>query len=197
MKAQLKFCPDLRACTLDDRLVPAAAKLGVGTIVLTTSGYVLVMSPFPVTVADPNGASGSPGFLTSSAMTRGTSGLLPASSTGVRGSATTAPTGSNGGAAQTIVVGSGADEVSAPVSPPVSRNTIANDAVNATPKIGSLSMDQSDVLPPGQVYRGGVPTDVTIQRPGPGTDERPVVPLPIRLRSSPNRLAAERHPGAG
>ena len=199
MKAQLKYCPDLRACVLEDRLVPAVPNLGVGTIVLTTGGYVLVMSPFPVTVADPNGASGSPGFLTPSAMTGsgGISGLLPASSTGVRGSATMAPTGSNGGAAQTILVGSGADDVSAPVIPPVTRNTIANDAVNATPKIGRLSMDQSDVLPPGQVYRGGVSTEVSIQRPGPGTDERPVDPLPIRLRSKPHRLAAERNPGAG
>jgi hypothetical protein len=197
MKARLKYCPDLRACVLDDRLVPAVPNLGVGTIVLTTGGYVLVMSPFPVTVADPNGASGSPGFLTPSAMTGGISGLLPVSSTGVRGSATMAPTGSNGGAAQTILVGSGADEVSAPVIPPVTRNTFANDAANATPKIGRLSMDQSDVLPPGQVYRGGVSTGVSIQRPGPGTDERPVDPLPIRLRSKPHRLAAERYPGAG
>jgi hypothetical protein len=188
MKAHLRYCPDLRDCVLDDRLVPAVPNLGVGAIVLTTGGYVLVLSPFPVTVADPNGASGSPGFLTSSAMTGGTSGLLPASSTGVRGSA---PTGSNGGAAHTILVGSGADEVSAPVIPPVTRNTIANDAVNATPKIGRLSMDRSDVLPPGQVYRGGVSTEVSNLRPGPGTDERLVDPLPIRLRSKPHRLAAE------
>jgi hypothetical protein len=199
MKAQLKYCPDLRACVLEDRLVPVVPNLGVGTIVLTTGGYVLVMSPFPVTVADPNGASGSPGFLTPSAMTGsgGISGLLPANSTGVRGSATMAPTGSNGGAAQTILVGSGADEVSAPVIPPVTRNTIANDATNATPKIGRLSMDRSDVLPAGQVYQGGVSTEASNRRPGPGRDERPVDPLPIRLRSKPHRLAADRYPGAG
>ena len=197
MKAHLRYCPDLRDCVLDDRLVPAVPNLGVGAIVLTTGGYVLVMSPFPVTVADPNGASGSPGFLTPSAMTVGTSGLLPASSTGVRGSATMAPTGSNGRAAHTILVGSGADEVSAPVIPPVTRNTIANDAVNATPKIGRLSLDRSNVLPPGQVYRGGASTEVSNQRPGPGTDERPVDPLPIRLRSKPHRVAAKRYPGAG
>ena len=41
MKAQLKYCPDLRACVLEDRLVPAVPNLGVGAIVLTTGGYVL------------------------------------------------------------------------------------------------------------------------------------------------------------
>ena len=191
MKAHLRYCPDLRDCVLDDRLVPAVPNLGVGAIVLTTGGYVLVLSPFPVTVADPNGASGSPGFLTSSAMTGGTSGLLPASSTGVRGSATMATTGSNRGAAHTILVGSGADDASAPVIPPVTRNTIANDTVNATPKIGRVSMDRSEVLPPGQVYRSGVSTEASNQPPDQGTDERLVDPLPIRLRSKPHRLAAE------
>ena len=68
MKAQLKYCPDLRACVLEDRLVPVVPNLGVGTIVLTTGGYVLDES-LPRHVADPNGASGSPGFLTPSAMT--------------------------------------------------------------------------------------------------------------------------------
>ena len=41
MKAQLKYCPDLRACMLEDRLVPVIPNLGLGTIVLTTGGYVL------------------------------------------------------------------------------------------------------------------------------------------------------------
>ena len=199
MKRQLQHCPDLRDCELEDRVVPVVPNLGVGTIVPTTGGYVLVMSPFPVSVADPNGASGSPGFLTPSAMTGsgGISGLLPASSTDVRGSATMAPTASKGGAAVTLLVGSGADDASAPVISPVTRNTIANDAVNATPKIGRVSMDRSRVLPPGQVYRDGVSTEVSNQPPGSGTDERPVDPLPIRLPSRPHRLAAENNPGAG
>ncbi len=199
MKAKLKYCPDLRACVLEDRLVPVGPNLGVGTIVLTTGGYVLVMSAFPVSVADPNGASGSPGFLTPSAMTGsgGVSGLLPANSTGVHGSATMAPTGSNRGAAVTIIVGSGADDGSAPVVPPVTRNTIANDAVNATPKIGRVSMDRSEVLPPGQVYRGGVSTEVSGQRSGPNPDERPVDPLPIRIQTRPHRFAPENNPAPG
>jgi hypothetical protein len=65
-KALLKCCPDLRACEREDRLAPAIPDWGMN--VLTTSGYVLVMSPFPVIAADPFGASRGPGFLTPSAM---------------------------------------------------------------------------------------------------------------------------------
>ena len=108
-----------------------------------------------------------------------------------------APTGSNRGAAATILVGSGADDASAPVIPPVTRNTIANDTVNPTPKIGRVSMDRSEVLSPGQVYRSGVSTEASNQPPDQGTDERPVDPLPIRLRSRPHQLAAEKNPGPG
>jgi hypothetical protein len=200
MKAQLKYCPDLRACVLEDRLVPVVPNLGVGTIVLTTGGYVLVMSPFPVSVADPLGTSGSPGFLTPTAMTGsgGSSSLLPANSTGVPGQAATSPNGSNGRVASTIFVGSGANDAVAPIIPLVTRNTIANDALNATPRIGCVLGDRSDVLPPEQVYRGGLPvsasggvsTEASGQRSGPNPDERPVDPLPIRLRSRPHRLAS-------
>ena len=151
MKALLKYRPDLRDCELEDRLVPATPDLGA--TVLTPGGYVLVLSPFPVIAADPFGESGGPGFLTPSAMSgsAGVAGLLPANSPGVPGLATTAPAGSNGGAAVTIIVGSGPDDASAPVIPPVTRNTIANDAVNAAAVIGRASGDRSDVLPPGQV----------------------------------------------
>ncbi len=93
MKAQLKYCPDLRACVLEDRLVPVIPNMGV--IVLTTGGYV---------------------------------------------------------------------------------------------------------LPPEQVYRGGLPvsasggvsTAASGQWSGPNPDERPVDPLPIRLQSRPHRLASGR-----
>ena len=66
MKALWNYRPDLRACELEDRLVPAIPNLGA--IVLTTGGYVLLLSPFPVIAADPFGQSGGPGFLTPSAM---------------------------------------------------------------------------------------------------------------------------------
>jgi hypothetical protein len=52
----------------------------------------------------------------------------------------------------TIIVGLGADDAGAPIIPPVTRNTIANDAVNAVAVIGPASGDRYEVLPPGQVY---------------------------------------------
>src|SRR5215472_18098190 len=105
MKALLKYRPDLRDCELEDRLVPATPNLGA--TMLTTGGYVLLLSPFPVIAADPLGQSGGPGILTPSAMSgsAGVSGLLSGNNAGVPSLATTVPTGSNGGAAVTISVG--------------------------------------------------------------------------------------------
>ena len=85
MKALLKCRPDLRACELEDRLLPAISDLGA--TVLTTGGYVLLLSPFPVVASSPFGASGGPGFLTPSVMTgsAGGPGLLPGNTSGVSG----------------------------------------------------------------------------------------------------------------
>jgi hypothetical protein len=200
MKERTKYCPDLRACVLEDRILPAVSDLGPGTLVLTASGYVLVMSPFPVSVADPMGIPGSPGYLTPWAMTGGSSGLLRGSATGVSPVAKTAAAASNGSASNvgnkaTVVVGSGANDASSQAIPLVTHNTVANDAVNATPQIGHLSGQRSEVLPPGQVYRAGVSTEVSSQAPDSGTNERPVEPLPIRLRSKPHRVSAGKNPG--
>ncbi len=198
MKALLKYRPDLRACELEDRLLPAI--LDLGATVLTTGGYVLLLSPFPVIAADPFGQSGGPGFLTPSAMSgsAGVAGLLPGNSTGVPSLARTAPTGSNGGAAATIIVGSGTNDAGAANIPPVTRNTIANNALNAAPVIGRVSGDRSAVLPPDQIYRGGLPVTATVgfslevpghraaQEPAQG----PVDPPPLRLRRRPHRLAS-------
>ena len=196
MKALLKYRPDLRDCELEDRLVPAI--LDLGATVLTTGGYVLLLSPFPVIAADPFGESGGPGFLTPSAMSgsAGVSGLLPGNSTGVPGLVTTAPTGSNGGAAVTIVVGSGANDAGALNIRPVTRNTIANDALNAAPVIGRAVADRSDVLPPGQVYREGLPVTasggVSTEAPGQRAAHEPAKertdPLPRRLQRGLHRL---------
>jgi hypothetical protein len=172
MKAQLKYCPDLRACVLEDRLVPVIPNLGLGAIVLTTGGYVL-------TSAFPGIAIPASFVMTGSA---GISGMQPG----------------NGGTAGPIVVGSGANDVVATIIPLVTRNTIANDALNAAPLIGGVLGDRSDVLPPEQVYRGGLPvsasdgvsTEASGKRSGPNPDDRPVEPLPIRLRSRPNRLVS-------
>ncbi len=124
MKALLKFRPDLRACELEDRLLPAL--LVPGATVLTAAGYVLLLSPFPVIASDAYGESGSAGYLTPAAMSVGVLALLPGNTAVV---VTPAATGSNGGAALTINVGSGTDDAGSGNNPPVTRNTIANDAL--------------------------------------------------------------------
>ena len=197
MNAHLKYCPDLRACELEDRLLPVTPN--VGAIVQTTGGYVLLLSPFPVIAADPFGASGGPGFLTPSAVTgsAGVSGLLPRASAGVAGLVTTAPAGSNGGGAVTISVGSGANDDGAANIPQVTRNTIANDALNAAPLIGR-SANRSAVLPPEQVYRGGLAVtasggfamEASGERAAYEPAQGPVDPLPLRIRGRPHRLAS-------
>jgi hypothetical protein len=196
MKALLKYSPDLRACELEDRVLPVISDLGA--TVLTTGGYVLLLSPFPVISADPFGQSGGPGFLTASAITgsAGVSGLLPGNSAGLPSLATTAPTGSNGGAAVTISVGSGTNDTDAANIPPVTRNTVANDALSAAAVIGSGWGDRSAVLPPEQVYRGGLPVTATVgfslevpgQRAAQEPAQGPVDPPPLRLRVRPHRL---------
>ena len=198
MKALWNYLPDLRACELEDRLMPVTPDLGA--TVLTSAGYVLLLSPFPVSVADPFGQSGGPGFLTPSAMSgsAGVAGLLPGKSAGVPSLVTTAPTGSIGGGAVTIIVGSGANDAGAANIPPVTRNTIANDARSAAPVIGRLSGDRSDVLPPEQVYRGGLPVTATVgfslevpgQRAAKEPAQGPVDPLPLRIRRRPHGLAS-------
>jgi hypothetical protein len=186
MKAHLKYRPDLRACVLEDRFVPVIpSELGdfllpvvpnVAPIVLTPAGYVL-MSSFP-------GSAIPVSFVVTGS--GGISSMQPGKGN------------SNGGATSTIFVGSGANDVVATIIPLVTRNTIANDALNAAPLIGGVLGDRSDVLPAEQVYRGGLPvsasggvsTEASGQRSGPNPDERPVDPLPIRLRSRPHGLAS-------
>jgi hypothetical protein len=55
-----------------------------------------------------------------------------------------------------------------------------------------VSGDRSAVLPPGQVYRGGVPasTESPGQRAGQDAGQGPVKPLPIRLQGRAPRLAS-------
>jgi hypothetical protein len=182
MKTPLKFRPDLRACVLDDRLVPVMPNLGLWpAIVLTTNGYVLA-SAFP-------GAAIPTSFIMTGPA--GISGMQPG-------------TGS-GGAAGPIVVGSGANNAAAPIIALVTRDTVVNNALRAAPQISRVLVDRSDVLPIGQVYRGGSPVTasraVSTKAPGQpdGQDpgDSPVEPLPIRLRSRPHRLAAENSSVAG
>jgi hypothetical protein len=194
MKALLKLRPDLRACELEDRLLPASPN--VGSFVLMPFGYVLI-TPFPGAAVGIGGGLGGaaipPAFIVTGS--GGISSMQPGNSTGVPGLATPAPTGSNGGAAATISVGSGANDASAPIIDLVTRNTIANDALNAAPVIGRVSGDRSAVLSPGQVYRsglpetaaGGVSTEVSGQRAAQDPGQGPIKALPTRLQSRPHR----------
>jgi hypothetical protein len=110
MKALLKFRPDLYACELEDRLVPAGPNLDV--MVLTTSGYVL-MTPFPG-AAYPGGPTGGTAIPTSLVMT-GSGGISSMQPGTIPGLPATATPGSNGGTGATITVGSGANDASAPI----------------------------------------------------------------------------------
>jgi hypothetical protein len=171
-----------------------------GATVLTTGGYALLLSPFPIIATDGFGQSGSPGFLTTSALSgsAGVYGLLPGNSAGIPGLGTTAPNGSNGGGAVTINIGSGTNDAGAANIPPVTRNTVANDALTAAPVIGHVSGDQPAVLPPEQVHRGGLPVTATVDFPmeAPGRHPAkepahgPVDPLPLTLRRRPHRLGS-------
>ncbi len=183
MKAQLKYCPDLRDCVLEDRLVPVIPNPGLGpVIVLTTNGYVL-------TIAFPGALIPASFVMTGPA---GISGMQPGNGNG------------NAGAAGPIVVGSGANDAVAPIIALVTRNTVVNDARRAASLISSVSGDRSYVLPPEQVHRGGlsvsasggVSTEASGPWSGPNPDETPADPLPIRLQSRPHRLAsgASGHP---
>jgi hypothetical protein len=178
MKSQWKYRPDLRTCELEDRLMPVFPNLGLGgEIFLTTNGYVL-------SIAFPGAAIPASFVMTGSV---GIPGMQPGTGTG------------NGGSTGPIVVGSGANDAVAPIIDLVTRDTVVNDALRAAPLFGRVLGDRSDVLPPGQAYRGGLPvtapgvasTEVTGQRAGQDPGEGPVEPLPIRLRSRPHRLAAD------
>jgi len=187
MKALRNLHLDLQACVLEDRLLPVIANLGV--IVLTPSGYVLT-TPMPVFTAYFGGTAGGTPIPTSFSMTGfGISSVQPGNSTGNPSLATAGTTATGGGGGQTISVGSGANDASAPNIPVVTRNTIANDALNPAPSIGRASGDQSPVLPTGQSYRGGVPVTPPVQpepeSPGESSSyspsQGPVDSSPIRL----------------
>jgi hypothetical protein len=195
MNSLRKFHPDLHACELEVRLLPVISNLGV--IVLTTGGYVL-MIPSPGVAAYAGGSLGATAIPTSFSITGsdGISSIQPGSITGV---ASVASTGSSGSAGGTITVGSGASDATAASIPLVTRNTIANDALNPAPRIGTSSGDRTPILPAGQFYRGGVPksTPVPPSSETPGDQlswsprQKPVVLSPIRLGGAPSQLASD------
>ena len=161
MKVQHKYCPDFRDCVLEDRLVPVIPnQLGsflapvvpnLGAIVLTPAGYDL-MSSFPG-IAIPayvrrDGLGGNLQHAAGQRHRRAGPGRDVAERI-------------ERGGRSTIFVGSGANDVVATIIPLVTRNTIANDALNAAPLIGRVLGDRSDVFPPEQVYRGGLPVSAS------------------------------------
>jgi hypothetical protein len=164
------FRPNLLDCILEERIAPAIANFG--TIILTTTGYSLLI-PFPG--ANSSGSvsgAGGQGVATSAQSvsgvaqptsfyitgTNGISSLRPGNITGVP-SLAGAVTGS-GGIGITIQVGSGADtsDGGAPTSV-VSRNTVADPTQNPDiTQIGQVSNGSSSpILPPGQSYRDNAP----------------------------------------
>jgi hypothetical protein len=192
MNALWKFHPDLQACELEDRLLPAIANLGV--IVLTTGGYAL-MTP------NPGGSPGGTAIPTSFSITGsgGMSSMQPGSFGGIPGLATTAASGSSGGVGATIFVGSGANDPTAVSVPLVTRNTIANDALVPRPQIGRPSGDWSPILPIGEFYRGGVretaPARPSSETPGGQSSfsprRSPVDSIPIRQGGAAARAASD------
>ena len=148
MNSLRKCHPDLEACELEGRVLPVVTSLGV--IVLTTGGDALLI-PYP------GGSPGGTAVPTSFSITD--SGGIFSTQTGtitsIQSLAATGTAGSSGGV--TLTGDSEANLAIAASIPLVTRNTIANDALNAPVTIGIESGDRSPVLPEGQVYRGGVP----------------------------------------
>jgi hypothetical protein len=177
MNDRLAFRPNLVDCILEERVAPAIANLGL--IVLTTSGFALVI-PFPGANVSAAGSlgSGGPGggsaapvsgvpiptalFITGS---NGISSLRPGNITGVPSLAGAAPGAS--GISVTIQVGSGADTAGGPtnaIAAGGATNNVVGLASVADPTRptlsnlgGTSSGSSSPVLPPGQSYRDSAP----------------------------------------
>src|ERR1017187_7044110 len=154
---------DLDDCVLEDRVAPAVTNLGV--MVLTTSGYVLVI-PFPGAYVVPGTASGGFGPNTAGGVSGvpintsffimgfgGMSSVQPGNFTGFPSLVLAGSASSSGGATVMIGAGTGANDAASVSIPPVTRNTIANDRLNPLPVIGGVSTYQSPFLPAGQLYR--------------------------------------------
>ena len=175
------FRPNLVDCILEERVAPAIANLGL--IILTTSGYSLII-PFPGANTSAAGSLGSSGPSSGSSSSvsgvmiptslyitggNGISSLRPGNITGVPSLAGAA--GGAGGLNITIQVGSGADTSDSSGGPTNSisaggaTNNVVGLATIADPTqrpaittIGTTSTaSSSPVLPPGQSYRDSAP----------------------------------------
>ena len=174
MNSLRKFHADLQACELEDRLLPVMNNLGV--IVLTAGPHLLlILNPDTAnTVGAPNVAAipSSLSMTSLDGLFNTPSGKHPRSGRDGIGRIEREPGCGVRQSAQSPVILPPQD------IPLVTRNTIANDALNPLPRIGRLSGDQSPILPRGQFYRGGVP----VIAPDPPSPETPAE-TPIRFPS--------------
>ncbi len=172
---------DLQACELEDRLLPVIANLGV--VVLTSGGYLLMIR-HPTAVAAPGGSLSVAASPTSISMTSlgGIFNAQPGNLTGSPSLAATAKAGSSGSPGGAFTVGSPSGDPATASIPLVTRNTIANDALNPPPRIGRLSEDRSPVLPLDECYRGGVPENA------PDLPAQATLDEPSSRMSAPNAL---------
>jgi hypothetical protein len=168
---------DLQACELEDRLLPVVANLSV--VVLTSGGYLLMIR-HPAIVANPAGSLSAAAIPTSISMMSlgGIFNTQPGNLTGSPNPAAPGKAGSSGSAAAAFAVGSPAGDPATASIPPVTRNTIANDAVNPPPRIGRLSEDRSPVLPLEECSRGGVPENA-LDLPAQATLDKPSSQKPV------------------
>jgi hypothetical protein len=173
---------DLHACELEDRLLPVIANLGV--VVLTSGGYFLMIR-HPAAVANPGGSLSVAAIPPSISMTSlgGIFNTQPASVTGSPNLVATGKAGSSGNAGAAFTVGSPAGDPATASIPLVTRNTIANDAVNPPPRIGRLSENRSPVSPLVECDSGGVP------------ETAPNLPAPGALDGQSSRPASQRPSG--
>jgi hypothetical protein len=209
MKQRWIFRPNLDDCRLEDRLPLAIANLGV--VVLTTSGLALV-TPFPGASNSASGSlgSGGPGGSSTAASVSGAAFPTGIYITGNRGISTFAPgnftgnpnvggatSSASGGVTVTINVGSGANDSGAPApAAPVSLATVANDALNPLPTIGTTSTGSGSPAPiNGSTYRDNAPVPppapLGVVIPGPPTApsttvsaNNPFAPSPLTSSSS-------------
>ena len=168
MNSLRKLHLDLRACELEDRLLPVVANLGM--IVLSTGGHVLLIprsrTPAARLAAPPSPrqspSRASAGYSILSRATAPASPVWPPRERPDRA-----------GVREWRSPSARPPAIATASIPLVTRNTIANDALNPPPRIGRLSADQSPVLPVGEFYRGGFPENAPA-RPLPA----PPLPLP-------------------
>ncbi len=196
MKPRRMFRPDLRDCVLEGRLPTVISNLGV--IVLTTSGYMLLV-PFPgafvvptsigngVGVAVAAGVSGTP--INTSYFVLGSGGLSsvqPGNITGVPSLGFLGATSSAAGPAVTINVGSGASDATVMNIPAVTRSTIVNDLLNPPPTIGGPpSGSRFTGIPPEQSYGGTTPASPSTTAPTTTSVETSTSPPPNGVAGYP------------